>query len=253
MKVLKSLVNLIRKISGQQKLEKELQLLRRQADELRYAQLLHDATIDSEWYKYKNLSLGPAAIDYGTAYVIYRVLNQMHPHSILEFGLGQSSKIIHQYASYFNTTAVTYEHDESWIRFFNNDINGLYNVNIKRLDLEEVEIKGCNSMSYKNLQSDLQGKRYDFIFVDGPLGYDPNNFNFYSYSRPQILDICKNNLLDSFCIMIHDSERQGEQNTIDQVCQILKDNHVEYHLKEYSAAKNCFMICSKDMYFLTTL
>ena len=166
MKFTKSIVNLIRKISGQQKIERELQGLRRVADELHYAQMFHDATIDSEWYVHKNLSLGQAAIDYGTAYVIFRVLNQMHPKDCLEFGLGQSSKIIHQYANFYSAYALTIEHSEDWLRFFREDLAGKYPIRVKLVGLEDVRYNNQESLSYHGLGEALGGAKYDFVFVD---------------------------------------------------------------------------------------
>ena len=83
------------------------QRVTKKINELLYANKFHDTIKQSKWYKDQSLSLGEMAIDYGTAYVLYRVLDKMNPSSILEFGLGQSSKLIHQYANSYQKEAVT--------------------------------------------------------------------------------------------------------------------------------------------------
>lgn len=244
----KSILNFIRRIVGTEKILMQTQSV---LSEIYRAQMFHDATIDSEWYTHKDLSLGPAAIDYGTAYVIYRVLDMIHPTNLLEFGLGQSSKIIHQYANYYAKPALTIEHSAEWIKFFSNDVKGKYPVHTKLVELEESLYRNYKTQTYRALHEVLGSGKYDFIFIDGPFGFGEDG-NFM-YSRVQIVDMIKHNLADSFCIIMHDYERIGEQNTIKEVLQTMRNNKIEFHTKEYSAAKKCLLICSKDMYFLTTL
>lgn len=253
MNLRKSIKKLIWRIAGTTQVKEQLSKLENDCAEIRYAQMFHDSTVDNEWFKYKNLSLGTAAIDYGTAYVIFRVLNQMHPQNILEFGLGQSSKIIHQYASYYDVKAVTYEHDAGWIDFFSNDIGRKYDIHIQQADLEKIKYSGCDTLKYRGIESLRKDDKFDFIFVDGPFGFDIESQEKYLYSRTQIIDLVKDNLASSFCIIMHDYERVGEQNTIDEVTRLLKEKHVNYCRGLYSAAKQCCLICSKDLYFLTTL
>ena len=211
---MQKIITLIRKLFGTDKVLKHLEP---QLAELKYATLFHDTIVDSEWFKYKGLSLGLAAIDYGTAYVIYRVLEMMHPKHLLEFGLGQSSRIIHQYAHFYATDAVTYEHDSEWVRFFCQVIADKYPVHIGMVELMTSKYKGEEVLTYKNLPKELGTQKFDFVFVDGPFGFRPEGGTSYYYSRPQIIDMIESNLADSFCIIIHDYEREGEQHTISEV------------------------------------
>ena len=83
------------------------------------ANLFRDTIQDSEWLRYKNFSPGGWAVDYGVLYTLYRVLNDMKPKNIIEFGLGQSSKMFHQYGAYYrDTKIITCEHNNDWISFF---------------------------------------------------------------------------------------------------------------------------------------
>ena len=207
-----------------------------------------DDTINGcPWLKYKNLSAGGWASDYGLMYTLFRILNDTHPHRILEFGLGQSSKLIHQYANYYDDTyAVTYEHDDKWIDFFKNGLFDQYKINIHTTELEETVYKGENTLSYKNNCKELIGQKFDLIVIDAPFG-SPR------YSRSQILNIIPDCLSDSFCIIMDDYNRTGEQETINELKEILAQHCIKTFQTVYRASKNHCLICSENLHFLTTL
>lgn len=223
-----------------------LKCIENKQNEILKGLIFNSTIIDSEWLKYKSFSPGEWAADFGLLYTLYRILNDVKPKSIIEFGLGQSSKMIHQYANYYKVEAVTFEHDENWVKFFKEGKNGDYNVNIKINDLENVQYKGFETLTYKNIVNTLQNKYFDLIVVDGPFGCD-------HYSRTEIIDLAKNNIKDHFCIIIDDAERQGEQETIQEVTEVLKIRKMEFCIRTYSATKEHTLICSPDLNFLTSL
>ena len=226
-------------------LEKQDKIFRLQTEVL-YAHRFNNTIIDSYWLKYQNFSPGGWAVDYGMLYTLYRVLNGVKPKHILEFGLGQSSKMIHQYADYYQTEAVTCEHDDQWIHFFNEGRDGDYIIMIQKMELETIMYKGMETLTYKDIDKFVGEKKFDFILVDGPYGSE-------HFSRSQIVDIARNNLLPSFCIIIDDTEREGEQEIIQEVISVLKSSEIQYCCCEYSASKKHTLICSQDYKFLTTL
>lgn len=222
------------------------QKLATQQTEILKGLIFNNTITDSEWLQYKSFSPGAWAADYGLLYTLYRVLNGMKPQSIIEFGLGQSSKMIHQYAKHYGAKAITCEHDSKWIDFFRNECNEKYLVNIKSLELETINYKGYETLTYKNILQEFENDKFELILVDGPFGSD-------HYSRPQIVDLAKNNLHSRFCIIIDDCERQGEQETTKEVLEVLKEQGVECCFTTYSASKRHTLICSSDLKFLTSL
>lgn len=207
----------------------------------------NDSIRDCKWLKYKSFSPGGWAIDYGLMYTLFRILNDTHPRKILEFGLGQSSKIIHQYTNYYTETqAITYEHDEKWINFFSNSKEGDYTLNIYKTDLEEIIYNDRESLSYKNNCAELKGQRFNLIVIDAPFGTK-------NYSRPQLLYLAPSILAEQFCIIMDDYERIGEQNTISELKKILKENKIDYKEKCYSYSKQHYIICSPKLQFLLSL
>lgn len=227
-------------------LEKQFHLIACQQETLK-ANLFRDTIQDSEWLRYKSFSPGGWAVDYGVLYTLFRVLNDMKPKNIIEFGLGQSSRLLHQYGAYYkNVKVVTCEHSFEWIDFFKAEINDKYPIDINLLGLENRNYNGVETLVYKGLADACKGEKYDMIMVDGPYGSD-------RYSRSQLIDLVQENLAERFCIIMDDYGRSGEQETVEEVMKVLDEKQSPYLRAVYESSKQHCLICSKDLGFLTTL
>ena len=113
----------------QENLNKDVQAARNHAwqsqqntKELLWADIFGDISSDSVWLKNKAFSAGRWAVGYQYLYVVYRILNEVKPRRILELGLGQSTRLLGQYAAYNPEVQHTVvEHDPNWIQFFQQD------------------------------------------------------------------------------------------------------------------------------------
>jgi hypothetical protein len=234
-------------IDNQRKLvELNETLLRFQQEQLKAA--IFNSTISgSEWLKHKDFSTGGWAVDYAFLYTLYRVLNDTQPKKIIEFGLGQTSKMIHQYAKYNkDINAVTYEHDPEWVIFFNKGLRDLYPINIKYLELQTIEYNSTKTLSYKNIENELENQQFNLIVVDAPFASE-------HYSRSQVIKMVPDCLENSFCILIDDLNRPGEQETAQEIYKLLDFNKIKYYSALYSGSKEHLLICSEENYFLTSL
>ena len=243
------LLGVSRIINNQKKILSDLAIIDRFQKEIYYAELYNNTTKDSQWLINKSISPTGAAFNYASLYFLYRALDKMRPQNILEFGLGQSSKLIYQYVDYYkNASAITYEHDEKWVNFFLNEIGSKYDINVYFSELEEITYKQQPTLSYKNNCEELKSSKFDMILVDGPFGSK-------HYSRPQLINLVTDCLMPTFCIMLHDSERNGEKETITEITNILKENKVKYCTKEISPTgyQDLFVWCSNDLEFLLTI
>ena len=206
-------------LENQNQIFDSLILLSTQNKELLKASMFNNSIVNCEWLKYKNFSPGGWAVDYAFLYTLYRVLEGMKPKSILEFGLGESSKLIHQYVNFHsNVSAITGEHDAEWIDFFLNSMAIKYDINIKMLELEDVIYKDENTISYKNIEQEFKNNLFDLIVIDAPFGWGKK------YARPQILGLAKNNLRESFCIIIDDYDRDGEKNIVKDLIFLISED-----------------------------
>ncbi|MBR1714927.1 MAG: hypothetical protein IJ717_08305 [Treponema sp.] len=103
------------------------------AAEAVWANVFHDSISGEGFIKDKQFFPGRWAVGYPALYVIFRVLQNFRPKRILELGLGQSTRIIGQYAQSFP-------------------------------DVRDIEV-----LQYRNFSNEFAGKRFDFIFIDAPL------------------------------------------------------------------------------------
>jgi hypothetical protein len=205
---------------------------------------------DCPWLKSKGFSLGDFgwSMDALAMHNLFRILEDVKPKNILEFGLGQSSKMVHQYAEFCKANALTIEHDKDWIDYIKTHASQI-NFNIRQLDLESIKINDVETLSYKNIISiwNEWSKNSDslLIIIDGPFGQD-------RYSRPQVLEFISK-LGNDFCIFMHDSERLGEQETLSILCEKLNQNGVEFLRKDYGSTRLHTVVCSKSWKFLASI
>ncbi|MDO4265797.1 MAG: hypothetical protein Q4C63_04955 [Eubacteriales bacterium] len=245
---------------GQELIKKNTELIQRVgkenhdasrfAKEAVWADVYHDTVAASEWLKEKTFSPGRWAIGYPVLYTLYRVLDEFKPKNILELGLGQSTKLISQYvASHEDVMHKVVEHDESWIEFFKNGNTISERTQIIHKQLDEMTLNDKEHIRcYKNFAEGIMPGKYDLIFIDAPIGWDMKD-----YSRVDVLTILEECLPTSFVIMMDDSQRSGEKQTITLLEKRLQEMGIEYETGVYNGEKQTFMLTSKKDGFLCSM
>lgn len=187
---------------------------------------------------------------YPNLYVLFRVLNEIKPKRILELGLGQSSKMVGQYVSAFEDTEhLIIEHDQDWINFFSRTFELPARSQIIRLEREMVPYKEADAVRvFKGFEKVVHGKIFDLILIDAPLGGDMKQ-----YARIDVLEILPACLAEDFMILLDDYERIGEQHTVKEIEMALKDANIPYKRGKYSGKKDCIVIVSESLSFLTSM
>lgn len=215
--------------------------------EILWANIFNSTIESSPWLKYRSLSPGRWAVGYAGLYIIYRVLNDTKPASILEFGLGESTKITSQYIlSQLEKSLVVIEQDQNWLSYFSNEILDVKPYT-KVLPIKKELVHGKLTNVYTDLIENINDKKYDFIIIDGPWGTR-------HYSRSQILNIAEADLLaDKFIIIMDDYNRKGERQTIKALKKILDKKQIKYTQGIYKGIKETLILCSPDYQFLATL
>ncbi len=215
--------------------------------EIYNANVFNSSIEGSSWLKDKSFSPGRWAVDYSCLYILYRILNDMKPNSIIEFGLGQSTKILYQYAQAYNAELVTFEHDKNWIDFFSNSITNYDESFISLVETETVTYKGKNSLRFQKEYLDSVNEGIELVFLDAPFGSK-------RYSRIQILDMLPEKLnKNNFCILMDDSQREGEKDTIKEVLTLLENSNIPCKTNEFKGETNQFLICSPNNSFLLSI
>ena len=242
---------------GQKRLETGVSAVRktaekgaRSASESVWADVFNQTVSDSAWLADKTFSPGRWAVGYPYLYVMYRVLNETKPKRILEMGLGQSTRMIAQYAAaHEGVEHFVVEHDPDWIEFFTNDFALPAATQIVQLPWDFVPYKDAASVRvYGGFSEQFAGQRFDFISIDGPLGGDMKE-----YARIDVLQLLPACLSEEFVIMMDDCERAAEKKTLCEMEETLKNNAVAFKRGRYSGNKDTVLITAEKNSFLTSM
>jgi len=210
---------------------------------------IFDSSINGvDWIKSKSFSPSRAAANYSFLYILFRVLDDICPKSIIEFGMGQTSKLTSQYVFNKNQDAklTIIEHNKIWIDIFKSKLSLNSNIKIENLETSVENYKSHKVIIYKNLQDIIKYTKYDLMIIDG-IGAE-------KYSRIYVLDLIPNNInKDSFVIILDDYDRDGERNTAKEIIMKLKNNNIPFERTEFSGVKSQLIFCSPNLKFLQTI
>lgn len=215
------------------------------------ANVFHDSVVRSNWLKPQEICPGRWAAGYAFLYPLYRVLDEFHPKSILELGLGQTTTMTSSYAKAYPDIFVNVvEHDSEWISFFRKKHDLSSNVDICQLPIVyDGRYKDDDEVvSYKGFADAFRGQKFDLIIIDGPFGGLAKR-----YSRVDILSIFPDCLKDSFVLFIDDSQRAPERNTIKEIKNCLDQKKIKFAKGEYRGEKNTYIIVSQDNKFFCSM
>jgi len=245
--MLRVLRKFIQKVTGINSLLEETSLQNRYIRETVFADVFDFTIRDSLWFKKQTLHPGRWAMGFPALYVLYRVLDEFKPKKILEFGLGESTRLTWQYQDHFKNSGLTIiEQDEKWIRFFSDEIFDVKDK-VKVLPVTTKLNDGTTGSTYEGLLPVIAGNKFDCVIIDGPIGTESN-------SRYQLVDIIRNDLLnENFVIIFDDSQRRGEQLTLSAAYKEFEKKGIEYYSGTYSGENDTTLICSSGLKFLTSL
>lgn len=224
-----------------------LNTLNEYVQDIYWANLFQQTIADSAWLKNRNFSWGRWAVGPSMLYVLYRIYNEFKPVNIVEFGLGQSTKMSIQYVEFMKNKAqlTVFEHDQEWIDFFRRGCTVPENICLYRTDLNDIVYQGFRTTSYSGLSSMVDKNHYDLIIVDGPFGSE-------RYSRFNLIEIIEKKAIStSFIIVMHDTNRQGEKDTRNLSVSLLGEKNV--CLGYYGKSEECTVIASRDNRFFCSL
>ncbi|OIU88545.1 hypothetical protein BFN01_04480 [Microbacterium sp. AR7-10] len=221
----------------------------RTIDEVLWSSVFSDTSLESSWFLERTLSPGRWAVGYQFLYVLYRILDEVRPASILELGLGQSSKMTGQYAlNVGGVRHVIVEHDADWIATFAANFALSSASTVVRLDLTQTEApSGAFVHRYADFATSLGEDEYDLVIVDGPFGFDQD------LARVDVLDLIPRSLGKRFVIMLDDAHRRGERALIELVVAALDQSGIPYVSAMYKGQKDLWIVASADLAYLATL
>ncbi len=208
-----------------------------QVRENHWADVYHDSIKGISFLQTLPLNIGRWAGGYPFFYVLNRVLKDFRPKSILEMGLGESTKFVSLYLDNYltNTNHNVLEQDEKWVAFFNENFQLSEKSKIVLSPLTTKTIDNFKVNSYKDL-SVVENEVYNLYLIDGPFGSD-------NISRYEIVELSKKfKIGDEFIIIMDDYNRIGEQNTINKLLDVLNSKGITFYSNIYSGLKSVFIL-----------
>lgn len=200
------------------------------------------------WLENTSFTANSYAVSYDYLLTLVKVLQHLNPKNILEFGLGQSSKVLSKYHDTHSGDYTVIENDKDWKDFFMKELCPCKDISIHIVPLIHSldDDFGVKVRKYSNIRNIVEGKKFDLISIDGPLGSERN-------SRADILEYIPDCLADSWCVLLDDCGRIGEQDTIKRLKSILSRNNIKYCERVYGDSKSFYLIASVDNRFFTSL
>jgi hypothetical protein len=219
-----------------------------QLQELEWANIFHDSIRGKKYLEMLPINIGRWAGNYPFFYVLNRILNDMKPKSILEFGLGESTKFISAYLDNYliDTKHIVIEQDENWKHIFLKNFKPSKHIQIIVCPIEKLSIKGFEINSYQGINQMITEK-FDLYIIDGPYG-SPH------YSRYDIVTITANfDVQDEFIILLDDYNRKGEQETFEDLLQLFRKKNIKTYHQSYSGNKSVMVIATEKYKYITSL
>ncbi|NBL64831.1 hypothetical protein GV828_06410 [Flavobacterium sp. NST-5] len=213
-----------------------------------WAHIYHDSIRGKKWLEEMPLNVGRWAGNYTFFYLLNRILNDYKPHSIVEMGLGESTKFIMAYLNneLTNTNHIVIEQDENWRNTFET-LNGISpNTTIKIHNLQKVEIKNLPSNAYTNLAATIS-QPFDLYIVDGPFG----SKNYSRYDIVLLAEKFSNG--HEFIIIIDDYQRLGEKETAKDLISVLHQKNIKIFTEVYKGYKEVCVIATEKYKYSTSL
>lgn len=216
--------------------------------ELYWANIYHDSIRDKQFLKRLSLHIGRWAVGYPFLYLLNRILSEMKPQTILELGLGESTKVISTYLEkdIIEAQHIIIENDKEWKNFFEASYKLSSSSNLNILPIEKKIVHGYETVLYQNLY-ELFPQKFELYIIDGPKG-SPR------YSRYNIMDyVDKMVPNENFIILLDDTNRQGEKDTLHDISCTLGEKGIVFHLAHFEGEKTTTMITSDKYKYFTSL
>lgn len=208
--------------------------------EILWGHKYRDSINDKEWLKNKSYYFNVYAANYCFFYLLNRVLFETKPKSILEIGLGETSKLVSHYLDnlLFNSTCDIIDTNFDWINYFNSNFSLNERIKIYHSELNDIEVRNRRVEVLTNISS-LKNKSYDLYLVDGPIGCE-------GFSRYDIVLLAEDFLPNKeFIIIFDDYNRPGEQRTIECLFEVFKNKNIKYYTSTYEGLKTVLLILSE--------
>lgn len=216
--------------------------------EIEWAHIYSDSIRGKIFLQDLPLNIGRWAGNYTFFYILNRILSDFKPQSILEFGIGESTKFVTAFLinELKDTTHIAVEQDEGWAKVFKNSNVLSKNSSIIICPLHKGVVQGYSTNFYLDLNSKIDSV-FDLYIIDGPFGCN-------RFSRYDIVYLATNfPTHHEFIILFDDFNRVGEKDTVVDLLKVLENKGIKTYCSEYSGGKSIYVIGTEKFRYVTTL
>jgi len=224
------------------------EIIKAQTIELEWAHIYHDTIRGKDWLEKLAISPGRWAGNYSFFYILVRILADYKPRKIVEFGLGESTKLVSSFVKneLFESTHLVLEQDQQWIDEFKARFFLSCQSIILHIPMDVIKIKEYDVNTYKEIKNKVQ-ETFNLYIVDGPFGSE-------RYSRYDICFLVELlTLEDEFIIIIDDYNRIGEKDTAYDLIEQFKIKGFQIFTTVYAGNKAQIVIATTKYRFATSL
>lgn len=232
----------------QQKLRADMLTANHNIAELLWATKFNSLSQDIPWFIKRSLASSGAAANYSFLYALFWILEFIRPKDILEMGAGQSSLITGQYVANnsFVQELVLVEHNHFWLEQVQNRLPLCEKIKY-RFFKKMIHIhKGQESSFYEGITESLEGKKFDFIILDGPERSD-------RFGRVGFASLLPHSLAEKFIILIDDYDSATMQESAKFFETVLLKNEIQFDSSVFAGSKSQLLIFSPEYIFLKTI
>ncbi|MEA2070787.1 MAG: hypothetical protein U9O98_05795 [Asgard group archaeon] len=178
-------------------------------------------------------------------YLLFKIYHLIKPVNLLELGSGQSTLLTSKYIEeQEKAKAIVLEHNKKWYELFKNRLVSSNRFEYVYSPLESIKIGKGNYLWYNTKIFEKQEVKFNLIIIDGPVGVRRNSRIGILKYIPQILDQNK------FIILLDDTERRGEKDTIKKIKKTLKKHSINYSVFHRYGIKKQTCICSPNLDYM---
>lgn len=182
--------------------------------ELRHQANYLELASHTDWLDCPPISSPGGTASYSLLYVLLSLLRSRDFTRILEFGVGQSSKLISAYVDGTpGTTSMHIEHDKAWL-----DMAVPYSPEIQLVYAPLVKTKVFDK-EVQWYSAERPESQFDLLLVDGPPAWSRET----RFNRHGILNWIPEILADDFVLVFDDAARVGERKATAAVKRILSE------------------------------
>lgn len=219
-----------------------------QNKELEWAHVYHDSIRGCPWLESLPLNVGRWAGTYALFYILNRILRDYRPSSIVETGLGESTKFISTFLEHElkDSRHVAIEQSADWKDAFQQRFQLSDRVTIDVCELTEKKVKGHTYNCYDGIEK-FSDRKFDLYLIDGPLGSDHySRYDMVQLAQPLTSD-------DEFIFLIDDMERPGEKESVSDLLELFEKKGIKVHKGTYSGNATLLAVCTEKYRYATTL